>query len=87
MMECNLKNEICGFSCTGFNGNKVWSKLHNLHKDIDCEECADHAKRLFEFIHDVVNAGLGKPLHNEKNFNQIYNEIQCVYNKTVGEPA
>lgn len=86
-MECNLKNEICGFSCTGFNGKQVWEKLHKLHKDIDCEECSDHAKRLFSFIHDLVNAGLGKPLHDEKNFNSIYSEIQCVYEKRNSEPV
>lgn len=87
MPECNIKGEICGFSCTGFDGKQVWEKLHKLHKDIDCEECSDHAKRLFEFIHDVVNAGLGKKLHNPINFDKIYNEILCVYAKTIGEPA
>jgi len=86
MPECNMAREVCGFSCTGFDGKEVWKKLHNLHKDIECEECSDHAKRLFEFVHDLVNAGLGKKLHNEKNFNDIYNEIQCVYNKRMGEP-
>ena len=86
-MECNLKNEICGFSCTGFEGKMIWQKLEKTVKEIDCDTCRDHALELISFWHDLVNMGLGKPAFNEKNFNKIYNQIQCVYNKTVGEPA
>ena len=86
-MECNLKNEICGFSCTGFEGKAIWSDLEKIVKKIDCETCREHATELINFIHDVVNAGLGKPLFNEKNFNKIYKQIVCVHDKTIGEPA
>ena len=86
-MECNMAQEVCGFSCTGFEGKKIWQELERTVKKIDCETCRDHALELVSFWHDVVNAGLGKPLFNEKNFNKIYNQIQCVYNKTLGEPA
>lgn len=86
-MECNLKNEVCGFSCTGFDGGKIWKKLDKDIDEIDCESCRDHAKDLISFIHDLVNGGLGKPLYNEKNFNKIYHEIECVYSKISGEPS
>ena len=87
MMECNLKNEVCGFSCTGFEGKKIWQELERTVKKIDCETCRDHAIELVSFWHDVVNAGLGKPLFNPKNFNKIYNQILCVHDKMTGEPA
>lgn len=86
-MECDLKNEICGFSCTGFEGKKIWQELEKTVKKIDCESCREHAVKLISFLHDVVNGGLGKPLYNEKNFNQIFNEINCVHNKILGEPV
>ena len=86
-MECNLKNERCGFRCTGYSGVKIWQELEKTVKKIDCETCRDHALELINFVHDVVNAGLGKPLFNEKNFIKIYKQIQCVYDKSTGEPA
>lgn len=86
-MECDLKNEICGFSCTGFEGKKIWQELESTVKKIDCESCRNHAIELISFLHDLVNAGLGKKVYNEKNFNKIYSQINCVYNKRSGEPA
>ena len=86
-MECDLKNEICGFNCTGFEGGAIWKKLEKAVNEIDCESCREHAQKLISFVHDLVNAGLGKPLYNEKNFISIYNEIDCVYSKTLGAPA
>lgn len=86
-MECNLKNEICGFSCTGFDGSKIWGDIDKAVEKIDCETCHDHAKQLMSFVHDVVNAGLGKKLYDEKNFIKIYNQITCVYEKSMGEPT
>ncbi len=86
-MDCDLKNEICGFSCTGFEGKEIWRDLEKTVNKIDCESCREHAINLISFLHDLVNGGLGKPLYNEKNFNQIYNEINCVYSKIQGEPS
>jgi hypothetical protein len=86
-MECDLKNEICGFSCTGFEGGQVWKELEKAVNKIDCESCREHAERLISFIHDHVNAGLGKPLFNAKNYHDIVSEINCVSDKTKGEPA
>ena len=86
-MDCNLKNEMCGFSCTGFEGKEIWKELEKTVKKIECESCRDHAEKLISFIHDLVNAGLGKPLFNERNFNKIHSEIDCVFNKMTGEPS
>ena len=86
-MDCDLKNEVCGFSCTGFEGREIWRDLEKTVNKIDCESCREHGINLISFLHDLVNGGLGKPLYNEKNFNQIYNEIQCVYSKIQGEPS
>ena len=78
-MQCNINDEKCGFTCTGADFSHVWNELHgSLLKKIDCQSCQDHAKELFIFLHDVVNAGLGKPLHDKKNFWKIKKQIDCV---------
>ena len=86
-MECNLKNEICGFSCTGFDGTKIWDELTKSVKKIDCESCREHALNLISFLHDHVNGGLGKSLFNSKNYSNAVKEINCVYDKVTGEPS
>lgn len=78
-MKCDLKNEKCGFSCTGADFSSVWAEIHGpLLEKIDCESCHDHAKELFIFLHDVVNIGLGKPAFDDKNFKKIYKQIKCI---------
>jgi hypothetical protein len=71
--------------CTGYDGSKVWAKLHDLPKEIDCESCADHADSLFSGLHDAVNLGLGKKPHNPKNFSKFAAEIECAYNRCKAE--
>lgn len=78
-----MKDETCGFRCTGYQGQKVWAKLHNLPKDIDCQECSNHADLLFKGLHDHVNIGLGKQAYNPKNFTKFAKEVQCSYNSCV----
>lgn len=78
-MSCEIKNERCGFRCTGYEGSKVWEKLHKLPEEIDCEECSAHAKNLFKGIHDHVSVGLGKTPHDVSNYEKFVNEIICVY--------
>ena len=80
-MDCNMKNESCGFRCTGYDGSKVWKKLHDLPKEIDCEECSGHADSLFKGLHDAVNLGLGKKPHDSKNFSKFAKEIACAYDR------
>ena len=78
--ECTIADERCGFKCTGFDGTDVWEKLHKLPKEIECETCAVHADELFTGVHDVVNIGLGKKVHNPKNLTKFVNEVNCAYN-------
>jgi len=78
-----MKDEVCGFKCTGYDGKKVWEKLHKLPKEIDCETCSEHASVLFSGVHDTVSAGLGKPAHDPKNFKKFAKEVQCAYDSCV----
>lgn len=78
MPECHLKNESCGFSCTGYDGKDVWQTIHNLPKKIECESCSEHAKDIFSGVHDLVNAGLGKKTFDKENFNKFADEVACV---------
>ena len=34
-VQCDLKNENCGFSCTGYEGGHVWKKIHDAAKSIE----------------------------------------------------
>ena len=85
MPECNLKNEVCGFRCTGYDGKEVWKELHNLPKKIDCESCSEHADSLFKGLHDSVNVGLGKKPFDAKNYKKFVDEVQCGYNSCVAK--
>jgi len=84
-MSCDLKNERCGFKCTGYEGSKVWSKLHALPKEIDCQECSAHSDSLFKGLHDHVNVNLGKVPFNKPNYKKFVQEVQCGYNTCVKE--
>lgn len=77
-MECDLKNESCGFRCTGYEGQEIWKQLHSIPKKIECESCADHATEIFNGVHDLVNAGLGKNTFDKNNFNKFADEVACV---------
>ena len=79
--ECHKDNESCGFRCTGYDGSKVWDKLHKLPKEIECEECSSHADSLFKGLHDAVYIGLGKKPHDSKNFSKVAKEIECAYKR------
>ncbi len=80
-MECDLKNENCGFSCTGYNGKHIWKKIHDAADSIECEACREHGKNLLYFAHDVVNLGLGKNAHDKKNFLTMVNQVNCIASK------
>lgn len=78
-MSCDLKNEVCNFSCTGFVGGHIWKERKEVIKKIDCESCRDHAIQDEDAYHDVVNIGLGKPPHDAKNLSRYAKQIDCVY--------
>lgn len=81
MASCNLKNESCGFRCTGYDGSKQWKKIHAAADEIECEECRVHGKALMSGAHDTVNINLGKKPYNAKNFVQFAKEVQCALNR------
>ena len=85
MPECHMKNESCGFRCTGYNGSAVWEELHRLPKKIDCAECSDHADFEFRGLHDHVNLGLGKQAYDKQTYNEWVNEVQCTFNRCKKE--
>ena len=77
-MECSIKGEKCGGLCTGFDGSHIWDEIHGAVKKIDCETCQIEGGKLLIFAHDVVNARLGKPLHDKKNFLEFLDIIDCL---------
>jgi len=82
LTECSLKNEICGGSCTGYEGAKDWKKIDNVVNGIECESCRDEGKKLMSFAHDIVNAKLGKKIFDKKNFQTHAKQIECICKKT-----
>jgi hypothetical protein len=78
-----MKNDVCGTECTGYDGSQIWKKIHSIPKEISCERCSDHASLLFSGVHDTVNIGLKKPVHDPKAFEKFAKEIQCAYDKCV----
>lgn len=80
-VQCDMKNEVCGFKCTGYDGSEIWDKIHKAADSIECETCRDHGQKLMKFAHDTVNLGLGKHAFDKDNFNAMYKEIECVRDK------
>lgn len=77
-MQCSIKSERCGGLCTGFDGSKIWKKIDEDVDKIDCGTCKDEGKKLISFAHDIVNARLGKPIFNKKNFDEYVKIIDCL---------
>jgi len=56
---------------TGYNGKRVWLKIHEAVEGIECDHCRTEGRKIINFAHDMVNAKLRKPLHDAKNFEKI----------------
>ena len=82
MTECSVKSEQCGGKCTGYDGSKIWEKRMKITKEIECETCKDEGIKLEKFSHDIVNAQLGKPIFDKKNFKTLANQVQCICKNT-----
>jgi len=83
MTECEIKGEKCGYKCTGFEGAKIWEKRMKVTKEIECQECRDHAVKDESAFHDMVSAGLGKKPHNTANLKRFANQVKCVFDECV----
>lgn len=84
MPQCNLKNETCGFRCTGADFSDEWDNIHNVvvpRMKKGCQTCGDHAEIEFKGLHDHVNAGLGKPVFDRANYNRWVHEVKCVHDR------
>lgn len=62
-------------------GKEFWSAFHKLAAEIPCESCRGEAEKFVIFWHDSVNLKLGKPLYDEKNFNEVFEKINTLKNK------
>jgi len=62
MLDCKVGQEVKGFQCTGSDESPTWKKLHNIHKKMNCNHCANETLRFVNGLHDMVNMGLGEEL-------------------------
>lgn len=51
-------------------GPKYWEAYNFLDNNIPCAICRNKAVPLGTFRHDVVNALIGKPIHDRDNWNK-----------------
>ena len=77
MSQCNLKNENCGGRCTGYDGAKIWAERKRVNDKIECQSCNQEAAKLETFTHDIVNARLGKKIHDKQNWNRFVQVVEC----------
>ena len=79
MLVCKPGKEVKGFLCTGSDESKTWNKLHNIHKDMDCNHCANETFRFMNGLHDMVKMGLGKKPQTVKEFHYLRNKMEAVH--------
>lgn len=84
-MSCTIKTERCGGLCTGYDGSKVWEERKKVNSKITCESCRDEAAKLETFTHDIVNARLGKKIHDKKNWDNFIGIVNCSNNSCKKE--
>lgn len=81
--ECTISGERCGFRCTGYDGSGEWAAMHAAADRIGCDTCREHGKANVSGLHDHVNAGLSKTIHDKDNYQRFVREVNCVYSKCV----
>ena len=84
MPECEIVNQKCGGECTGYSGEHIWAERKQVNAKIECDTCRENAEKLETFTHDVVNAKLGKPIFNKKNFKTHAKQIECICKNNPG---
>lgn len=81
-MSCNLKNESCGWKCTGYEGSHIWKAIRDSVNKIECETCKEDGLKLVSFMQDVVHVGLGLPIFDKKNFESMSKRLECIISKS-----
>jgi len=84
LAECEIKDERCGGQCTGYDGKHIWKRMEKNVNDIECDTCRDKGKEKLTFMHDMVNAQLGKKIFNKNNFKKQAKEIECICKNNPG---
>ena len=79
MVSCKVGDQIAGFTCTGYDGKNIWKKIHAIPKEIECQNCSDHADLEFKGLHDHVNLGLRKEAFDKNTYNEWYEEVKAVH--------
>tara|TARA_R110002020_G_scaffold348155_1_gene561829 strand:+ start:325 stop:603 length:279 start_codon:yes stop_codon:yes gene_type:complete len=70
-MKCSTQKFKKKDHNTGYDGSKVWQKLHNACNDIGCDHCKNECKLYLEGVHDIVNAKLEKPIKHPKSLEHL----------------
>lgn len=73
-----MKNEVCGWKCTGYEGSHIWKAIREAVNKIECEHCKEDGLKLVSFMQDVVHVGLGQKIYDKKNFDSMSKRIQCI---------
>lgn len=63
--------DACNCDMPSTCGSVAWAVLHAAVANITahiCGHCGEEAERLMVFMHDLVNAKLGKPIQDPENF-------------------
>ena len=81
-MSCHMKNETCGWQCTGYQGSHIWGKMRKAANEIECEHCKQDGLKLLSFMQDVVHVGLGLPIYDKKNFNEMSKRLECIISRS-----
>ena len=84
MSECTIKAETCGGKCTGYKGSHIWKKLEKDVNSVECDNCRDEGKDKLTFMHDTVNAQLGKKIFDKRNFKKQVKAIECICKNNPG---
>jgi len=85
MTECDMKDDNCGLECTGYDGAQDWKEIRKIVEDIPCERCSDSGVKKIDFVHDIVNLGLGRKAFDKENFHKELARANCVSEKCLSE--
>lgn len=62
-------------------GKYYWAAIHNMASEIPCGSCRYKWETFTKFGHDLVNSRLGKPIFDQKNYDEWMDYIAEVKNE------